>query len=332
MSITRLFFLPIIVLMVYACGTNESDKSQQKLSIDQLFKKHPDSVPILIEHGNVMLKRYDFDKALQDGAKAYRLQPNNLAARFLYANALNNRASRTVSDVATAQKHFKYILKKEPKNLPALVALASTYSQQGDYDKAFYHANEALRIDKHYRDAYTLKGTLYRTLGKGDLAKSSYQTAIDQDPNFFEAYLQLGVLYQEEKNPLAIQYFTTATQLRPNSMDALYNLAFAHQEFNQIKEAQETYRAMLKKDPDFSTSLFQLGCIKQNQEKDLDSAIYFFNETLTKEPRFVEAWHNLGYCTELKGNKYQAIQYYQKALKYNPDFELSIEAITRLSK
>ncbi len=328
----RIYLIILVTVLLTSCGQNTTNKTQKELTVDQLFKKFPDSVPVLIQHGNLMLKRYDFDKALQDGAKAYRLQPKNLDARFLYANALNNRATRTVSDVATAQKHFKYILKKQPKNLQALVALASTYSQQGDYDKAFYHANEALRIDKHYRDAYTLKGTLYRSLGKGDLAKSSYQTAIDQDPEFFEAYLQLGVLYQEENNPLAIQYFTTATQIRPNNMDALYNLAFAYQEFNDVEKAKETYRAMLKKDPDFATSLFQLGCIKQNQENDIDSAMYFFNETLIKEPRYVEAWHNLGYCSEKKGDKYQAIKYYQKAIKYNPDFELSIEAITRLSK
>ncbi|MNE45279.1 tetratricopeptide repeat protein [compost metagenome] len=260
------------------------------------------------------------------------MQQSNIEARFLYANALNNRANRSVSDVMAAQSHFKYVVKKQPKNTTALVALATTYAQQGDNEKAFYYINEALRIDKKYRDAYILKGSIYLSMDNRKLAKSSYQTAVEQDPEFFAAYIKLGLIYQEEGDPLCIQYFITATQIRPNNIEAYYNLAYAYQQFDKIPEAQQTYREMIKKDPTFTPPLFQLGWIKQFKQNDLDSAIYFYNETLQKEPRYVEAWHNLGLAYETKGEKYQAIQYYRKALKYNPQFAISEEAIKRLAK
>lgn len=328
----RILFLIGLLAVLSSCGGKTPKKPQKQLTIDELYKKYPDSVPILIKHGNLMLERYDYEKALQDGAKAYRMQQWNLDARFLYANALNNRAERTPSDVMAAQSHFKFVVKKDPKNPAALVALATTYAQQGDHEKAFYYTNEALRIDKKYRDAYVLKGSIYLSLDNRDLAKSSYQTAIDQDPEFFAAYLKLGLLYQEEGNPLCIQYFITATQIRPNNIEAYYNLAYAYQEFDRLEEAQQTYRKMLVKDPTFTPPLFQMGWIKQFKQNDIDSAIYFYNETLQKEPRYVEAWHNLGLAYEGKGEKYQAIQYYKKAVKYNPDFTLSRDALERLSK
>lgn len=326
------FFFILLLSFVFVSCKEEVKAPVKQLTIDELYKKYPDSVPILIEHGNKMLERYDFEKALQDGAKAYRLAPKNLEARFLYASALNNRAERTVTDIMTAQKHFKYIVDKDPKNTKALVALATTYSQQGDYEKAFQYTNEALKVDKHYRDAYVLKGTIYLSLNKRDLAKSSYQTAIEQDPDFFEAYLRLGVIYQQEQNPICIQYYTTAVELRPNNIDAQYSLAYAYQELGDVEKAKELYRSMLKKEPEFVTSLFQLGWIKQNRENDLDSAIYFYTITLEKEPRFVEAWHNTAVCLEKKGQKYDAIKYYKKALHYNQDYELSKEALIRLAK
>jgi tetratricopeptide (TPR) repeat protein len=328
----RILFLIGLLILIASCGGNGSKKPQKQLTIDQLYKKYPDSVAIIIQHGKLMLERYDYEKALQDGAKSYRIQPWNTEARFLYANALNNRAQRTTTDVMSAQKHFKFVVEKQPKNLAALVALATTYAQQGDSEKAFYFINEALRINKKYRDAYILKGSIYLSLGNTKLAKSSYQTAIDQDPEFFEAYVKLGLMYQVERDPLCIEYFTTATQIRPNNIEVLYNLAYAYQEFDKIPEAQQTYREMLKKDPSFTPPLFQLGWIKQNIENDLDSAVFFYNKTLQKEPRYVEAWHNLGMINELKGEKYQAIQYYRKALKYNPDFTSSDDAIKRLAK
>lgn len=327
-----LFSIGFLLILLTACGGKSTQKKQKELSIDELYKKYPDSVPILIKHGNLMLERYDYEKALQDGAKAYRMQESNIEARFLYANALNNRANRTVSDVMSAQNHFKFVVKKQPKNTKALVALATTYAQQGDNEKAFYFINEALRIDKKYRDAYILKGSIYLSMDNRKLAKSSYQTAVEQDPEFFAAYIKLGLIYQEEGDPLCIQYFITATQIRPNNIEAYYNLAYAYQQFDKIPEAQQTYREMLKKDPTFTPPLFQLGWIKQFKQNDIDSAIYFYNETLQKEPRYVEAWHNLGLAYETKGEKYQAIQYYRKALKYNPKFSISEDAIKRLSK
>ncbi|MDR0802635.1 tetratricopeptide repeat protein [Fluviicola sp.] len=327
-----LFSTGFLLVLSSACGSNSNKQKQKELSIDDLYKKYPDSVPILIKHGNLMLERYDYEKAMQDGAKAYRMQESNIEARFLYANALNNQANRTPGDVMSAQKHFKFVVKKQPKNTRALVALATTYAQQGDNEKAFYYTNEALRIDKKYRDAYILKGSIYLSLGNRKLAKSSYQTAIEQDPEFFAAYIKLGLIYQEENNPLCIQYFITATQIRPNNIEAYYNLAYAYQQFDKISEAQQTYREMLEKDPTFTPPLFQLGWIKQFKQNDLDSATYFYNKTLQKEPRYVEAWHNLGLIYETKGEKYLAIQYYRKALKYNPDFTISNDAIKRLSK
>lgn len=330
----RYLLFGLIGILFIACE-DSAKKTDAVIDIDKLIKLYPDSVPVIIQHGKKMMDRYDYNAALKDGAKAYRMQPNNIDARYLYADALNNRANRTPEDVAQAQSHFKFIIKKQPKNLEALIDLASTYSYQGDFEKSFQYINSALRIDKKYRDAYVLKGSNYMQLAgpKPDpsntnriLAKSSYQTAIDQDPDFFEAYIFLGSLYQEERDEVCIEYFTTATQLRPNNIDGLYNLAYAYQEFNKDEDALDIYRKMLKKDASFTPSLFQQGWIKQFHQNDVDSAMFFYNKCLQKEPRYVEAWHNLGMCYELKKDPTSAIEAYKKALKYNPEFELSREA------
>lgn len=331
----RITFFSILTLFSFFFTSCENEKttSQKTITdIDSLFVAYPDSVPVLIAHGNMLLKKYNYNKALEDGAKAYRLEPKNLEARMLYAMALNNRASRTTTDVETAQGHFAYIIRKEPKNLAALVALATTYAQQGDNENAFKFINDALRIDVKYRDAYVLKGSIYLSLGNVALAKSSYQTAIDQDPEFYEAYTRLGLIYQDEKDKLCIEYFITAAELKPNSIETLYHLAYAYQEFDEDEKALEVYRKMEKKDKSFTPSLFQQGWIKQFHQNQPDSAIIFYNECLQREPRYVEAWHNLGLIYETKGEKYEAIKYYKRAVKYDKKFQLSIDAVKRLSK
>jgi len=296
-------------------------------NIDSLILAHPDSVPLLIQRGEMRFKEYQFDLAMQDAAKAYRLDKNNYKAKLLFAEVLNNRAGRSPEDVATAQTMYKNVLKKDKKNTRALVGIASTYTYQQDFEKSFEYVNKALKINRHYRDAYVLKGTNFMAMGQTDKAKSSYETAVQQDPTFYEAYFFLANIYETEGNEQCIEYYRNALELRPNSQEIRYKLAYAQQTFGKTAEAQENYRVLAKDTVDFYSNrgYFHQGFIQQFELMDIDSAIYFYNQALQQEPRHIESWHNLGICYDWKGNKTKALQSFAKALKYEPEFELSRE-------
>jgi len=319
-------------LLATSCKEKEVNNKPLVENLDSLLNIYPDSVELLIKHGHSMIKEFNYEKALADGALAFRLDSTNLEARSLYAEILNNKPDRTVDDISAAQKHYKVIVRKQPKNTKALIGLAATYSQQQDFETSFKYINEALRIDPKYRDAYVLKGSNYRWLGNIELTKSSYETAVQQDPEFYEAYVMLGSLYQAENNKICIQYYTTALQLKPKEMDALYALAYAQNQFNDFKSAKTLYRQMAQDTSEYFSSrgLFHQAYIFQYNEKNIDSAIYFYKSALVTNPKYVEAWHNLGECYETKGEKLTALSSYSKALKYNPDFELSRKAADRL--
>lgn len=300
-------------------------ENNEPVSIDSLLLKYPDSVGLLIERGNAYIDAYAYDKAMSDAAKAFRLDSNNMDARALYAAALNNRQNRSIEDVFKAQRHYHLLHEKAPKNTAYLVGLASTYSQLQDFDRSFQYINDALRIDPKYRDAYVLKGSNYSALGNEKLKISSYETAIQQDPTFFAGYVMLGAIYQEQGNPVCIEYYATALELEPNNKEAEYAVAYAKQHFGQEQEAKEIYRAMMKDSSEYfsSQALFQMGHMKQFLENDIDSAIYFYEGATLVEQQFVEAYHNLGVCYDLKGNKEKALKSFGKALKINPEFALS---------
>lgn len=298
-------------------------------NVDSLLQVYPDSVELLIMRGNLAFEDYRFTDALADGAKAFRLDSNNLDARLLYANAQNNKPGRTVADVALAQRHFKYVLDRQPKNTDALIALATTYGFQQDFENAFKYVDAALRIDPKKRDAYVFKGSMFLLMGDMDKAKSSYETAVQQDPNFYEGYLRLGAIYHSEKNPICLEYYTTAYKLMPSDPETIYSLAYAYEQFGGYKEAEQLYREMAQLEDDkyyIARGLFHLGYLKQFQEKDLDSAIYYYTSAIDTKTDYVEAYHNRGVCYEGKGDKQSALFNYGKALHYDPNFEISREA------
>lgn len=309
----------LTLFLMVSCGEDTPvNVVSAEQDLDSLLLVYPDSVPLLVERGNKMIKEYNYQQALADGAKAFRLDSSNYDARLLYADALNNKPGRSVADVASAQRHYKLIVKKQPKNTKALIGLAASYRQQQDFESTFKYVNEALRIDPKNRDAYVLKGSTYVFMGNYDLAKSSYETAVQQDPEFYVAYIMLGNLYQADSNEICIEYFTTASKLKPDDMDAVYALAYAKHDFKDIEGAKELYRKMASDTADYyvSRGLFHQGYIKQFTEKDLDSAMYFYNSALTTNPMYAEAWYNLGLCYQDKGENTRALQSYSKTLKY----------------
>lgn len=322
------FFLATILI---ACGGTSNQQNPKKENLDTLLERYPDSIPLLWKRGQQLFEERKLDEAMADAAKAFRLDSTKITSRQLLADILNNRPSRTPEDVASAQRHYQYILKKEAKNTSALVGLAATYSYQMNFEKSFYHLNQALRVDPKYRDAYIMKGSNYLFLGNRDLAKSSYETAVQQDPKFFEAYLMLGSIYQAENNKICMEYYRTAVRLKPNDPDVLFSLAYAEQTFGLSNQAIALYRRMIRLDTSYVQALNQIGVIKQYDLKQLDSAMYYYNSALQSEPTFVEAWHNLGLCYEEKGDRFRALDCYKKAVKYNPNFELSRERAKALS-
>lgn len=333
----RAVILGIILLTVcnqfVSCGEGKKESTTIKEeNLDSLLSIYPDSIPLLVKRGNMLFDNYEYELAMNDAAKAFRLDSMNNDVRLLYAEVLNNRESRTIDDVERAQKQYERIIKEQPKNLRALVGLAATFAFQQDFEKTFQYVNEALRIEPKYRDAYVLKGSTYRQLGNMKLAISSYETAIQQDPEFFEAYFLLGQIYQADNNPVCIEYFATARELRPGITEVKYQLAYSKQMFGQFEGAKTLYREMAHDTLDFyvARGLFHQGYIKQFEEQDIDSAMYFYQSALQTEPRYVEAYHNLGLCYLSKGDETRALQSFAKALKYDPEFELSRKEADRL--
>lgn len=336
---TSLLFCSVLTLLILgSCGEKKKELPDLKLNlstIDSLLVAYPDSLPLLLFRGNHYLDEYDYSLALADGAKAFRLDSNNIEARFLYAKILVGMPNRTTVDVQTAQRHFKKIIKEQPKNADAFVHLGSTYAAQQDFEAAFKYVDNALRIDKKNRNAYVFKGSMFLAMERYDLAKSSFETAVQQDPTFYEAYLRLGAIYQAENNPICLEYFTTAYKLQPKNSEVLYSLAYANQTFNKVGTAKNLYHKMVEEDTSvyyISRGLFQLAYMKQFSENDLDSAIYYYSSAIETDKSYVEALHNRGVCYDDKGDFTNALRNYSAALRINPDFELSRKAADKYDK
>jgi tetratricopeptide (TPR) repeat protein len=99
---------------------------------------------------------------------------------------------------------------------------------QKKYDVAIKHFAKVLEIDPNYPDARSKMEITLIIAGRPDEAIAYFNEILRTSKDPAEEYTNLGVIYTQAGNyELAIQSFTKAVELKPNSSIALNNLAWA---------------------------------------------------------------------------------------------------------
>jgi Tfp pilus assembly protein PilF len=320
----------IIIVAFVSCTTkkeNTTEKSQKELpvlkgkaflldSLSKLLEKTPNNVALLTERSQVLFQMGENAEGLSDISKAYRLDSSNIEMRLVHADfmILNNK-------LLDARNDFNFIISKNPSLTKSYLGLAKSYLITGNFNKAFEYINEALKKDKYLKNAYLMKGLIYKTQGNWKLAISSYQTAVQIDPNCYEGFVSLASIYEIQEDTLAYQFYETALSIDSNGLDALYGKALYLQFHDRVPTAQHIYRKIISIDSTWTNAYYNQGWIKLVIQNDYDSAAHFFLKTLELSPKYADAWYNLGLCHEERKSIDQARTCFQNALRINPNYK-----------
>ncbi|HAN19848.1 MAG: hypothetical protein A2X13_12765 [Bacteroidetes bacterium GWC2_33_15] len=102
---------------------------------------------------------------------------------------------------------------KYPSNQGLLGGIINYYLlESNNPDQAFEYLKLARENDPNNPQFYTAEAHLYDKTGNKEEAKLKYLKAIELDPNFFEAYYNLGVLYFNE----GVELTDIANQIKDN--------------------------------------------------------------------------------------------------------------------
>jgi tetratricopeptide (TPR) repeat protein len=268
--------------------------------------------------GNVKDAKHDFEEAiLRDST--------NAAYRSRYADVLI-----AFLDLSGAKYNYEYALKYDSLNARAYVGLGHIYALIDNPGMATVYLNKAYGINRNLPEAYFLEGLIYRAdfdktkrEESWKRSKSSFQTATELDPDYYEAFLMLGDMNSAEDNDLAIDYYASAIDIAPKSSQAWYAKGGYYQNHEKYEQAKYCYRKILSFDSTYFDAVYNQGYIQLTIDKDFDSAIYFFEKSIVIDSLSARAYNNLGLAQEYKGDNAQAIASYKKALEIDPKFELA---------
>lgn len=97
---------------------------------------------------------------------------------------------------------LKDIVKKDPKNLPALVELGNLYFDSGQPKEAIEAYTQYLAIKPDNADVRTDMGIMYRALGNFDRAIEEFKRAAQSDPKHINSLYNIGIVLLHDKQDI----------------------------------------------------------------------------------------------------------------------------------
>lgn len=162
----------------------------------------------------------------------------------------------------TTEKVFNPVDAKRAAELNAQLGLG--YLQQGQYKRALYKLDKAIKFDSDNASAYHYKAELYRRLKDSKNAEKYFKIAMELSPDDFEIENNYGVFlcdigrYEEAialfKKPLADPLYS-----RANSYE---NIGLCRLRQGQVAKAEKAFTQALKIKPKRPSSLLKLAQLR----------------------------------------------------------------------
>ncbi len=254
-----------------------------------------------------------------------------LKADSSFAPAWENRTDMLyrMQSMEACLEELNACVRLAPESTTCLLRRAEFNIHLNQFERAFDDLNEALRVNDQLHEAYWMKGKIYASNGNAEKAISSYQTAVEVNPEFFDGFISLGLFLAQIQDPVAEEYYRSAIELRPQSVEARYNLAMFMQGSGRLDDALDTYRQILAIDSTNATASFNQGFIHLEYFARYDSAAHWFTEAIERLPYYHQAFFNRGLARESLGDLSGAVSDYSEALRIKPDYTVAALAKER---
>lgn len=319
----------LLSCLLFACTEASKKTKTQALSpfdsLSQRIAVELNNHNLLAQRAKLYIDKKDFQSARIDISKAILIDSTVADYYVVLADV-----SMGLGKPSAAKSALEKCISVNPEHVEGLNKLAEFNLYFKDYKKTIEMADRALKVNVHNPRSYFIKGYAFMESGDTMRAISSMQTAVEQDPDYYIAYVELGLLFAARKDKLAVNYFKLADKLKPNSSEVYYGLAKFHQDMGDIERAEETYRQLLKFDVNNAEAHYNMGYMAFKNRKDYRLAIEHFTKALETNRKMARAAYMRGLCYEALNEPQNAKAQYAFALKLDSSFVDAAKANKRL--
>lgn len=327
----KFFLVLACALMLASCSESENNEQQAQVAVvdeaEVLISKDTLDVDGYIRRARYYLVKEKVGNAMSDIRNALSLDDKNVDALLVLADIYYALGSEE-NILQTLNKATEI----DPMDPRPLVKLAELSFLQGNVGMSNAYLDKALMLNSVNPQAYYLKGVIDMSRNDTLQALKQFMTAKGQDDSFVDPVLQIAAIYAAQRNPLARDFYSLAIEMAPDNLGAYYDMAIYLQDNGYPETALEYYDILDAKIPGDYHVLFNKGYVYLVYLFDNDKAIEWFDKALEVNPQSIDALLNKGIAYEQKGDFVQAKSIYLQILKDNPNYQLAIDALSRIGE
>ncbi|MCB9853091.1 MAG: tetratricopeptide repeat protein [Phycisphaerales bacterium] len=241
---------------------------------------------------------------------------NELARAYLFADRAEDalKAARQAAD-------------RWPDNPRLAAQIGEAEMRLGDNVAALASFDMALnQSPKHTRTRY-LRALALTSLGRTVDARIALTALIDDQPEFLPAY---GALAQIERldgdSDQLRETLRKALEINPYHRGNRLELAMLDYSQSRLKEAEQSLRLLVERDPDDTQALLNLGAVLAQLGRNIE-AVKCYDRLIARKPSDTAARFNRGDLLVVLGQLGDAEQDFRAVLKSDPT---NMDAATRL--
>ncbi|MCF8722361.1 tetratricopeptide (TPR) repeat protein [Nitrospina gracilis] len=252
----------------------------------------------------------------------------NAEARTAFKNALRIQPKFADAYFELGALHIKKLRNKERRK-KYLKEAEHLYAQKGD----LLRASMAQQLNQSREEApeedsaeeWMKEGLRLQTLGLYQRAIDAYKMAIAFEPNFLDAYYNMGVAYgsleEQGMDTLvsAIGAFKQSIRLKPDFIHAHIALAAAYLRRGEYRDVIYVLEKAREVDPDNYNVYYYLGTAYRFEDQ-LETALDMFERAARLAPDSLQVRFSLGLACMDCGNHDAARDAFVEVLRIKPDF------------
>lgn len=175
--------------------------------------------------------------------------------------------------------------------------------------------------DNTAKEAYN-QGIEYKKTDDKVGALTSFKLCIKEDPNYIDAYIQIGSIQFSDKNyDEALSAFKTATEKDSKSFDAFSNLGKVQYKLKKYAEAELSFKSAIALKED-AGSYKELGKVYYKKKNNAE-VITTFNKSHELGGGDHLTYYMLGKAYKSTGKSVDAIKALKKSASIKPDYYLA---------